>query len=318
MHSTAGHLRVDPRREGGGRSFLLRYGCAAVSIALATGVRMLLDPVLGGQIPFATVLLAVLVTAWYGGLRPALVAVFLGFFSVYSSTFVPHGGLALYVSLILYLGVAGGIAVVGGVMHTAPIETIQTLRTAQASLAQSEERLRIALHSSGMAVCTWNIQPDFVEADESFSSLFGLAFDRMPKTVAGITALMHPGDREYVQQHLADAVERGAEYNTEFRVLWPDGSIRFLATRGKVSTAADGRPERLTGVTWDVTECRQAEKNLRTTTKKLAAEGEVPRSARSCAGLRGGGESGGSDRFGECAGRADVWLPARRTDREHH
>jgi K+-sensing histidine kinase KdpD len=60
------------------RYFLLRYGCAFVSVALAIWVRLQLDPVLGEHFPFATVWMAVLVSAWYGGFRPALAAVVLG------------------------------------------------------------------------------------------------------------------------------------------------------------------------------------------------------------------------------------------------
>src|SRR5580658_5919428 len=55
-----------------------RYCCAFASVSLAIGARLLLDPMLGLQFPFATVFFAVLVTAWYGGCRPALVAVVLG------------------------------------------------------------------------------------------------------------------------------------------------------------------------------------------------------------------------------------------------
>ena len=49
-----------------------------VSIFFATGARILLDPVLGRQYPFPTIYLAVIATAWYGGLRPALVSVVVG------------------------------------------------------------------------------------------------------------------------------------------------------------------------------------------------------------------------------------------------
>ena len=59
-------------------SFLKRYGCAIVSIVLATWLRLLLDPALGEQFPFATLFFAVLLTAWYGGLLPALAAVVRG------------------------------------------------------------------------------------------------------------------------------------------------------------------------------------------------------------------------------------------------
>ncbi len=69
-------------------------------------------------------------------------------------------------------------------------------------------------------------------------------------------------------------VEHGAEYNTEFRVVWPDGAVRTLAARGKVYYDEAGQPRRLTGVTWDVTERRQAEENLRAAAKRLVAEGK--------------------------------------------
>jgi hypothetical protein len=47
------------------RSWMLRYGCALFSVALATWVRFLLDPVLGNQTPYPALLFAVLVTVWY-------------------------------------------------------------------------------------------------------------------------------------------------------------------------------------------------------------------------------------------------------------
>src|SRR2546422_152072 len=102
------------------RPFMLRYGCAVVSIALATWARLLLDPVLGDQIPFPTLLFAVLLTAWYGGFRPALVAAILGVFAADYVLVPPRGSFgskdaAQYVGLVFYMGVSIGIAVLGGV-----------------------------------------------------------------------------------------------------------------------------------------------------------------------------------------------------------
>ena len=59
------------------------------------------------------------------------------------------------------------------------------------------------------------------------------------------------------------------EYKTEFRAVFRDGQERFICTRGKVYHSEGGQPLRLTGVSWDVTEQRQAEENLRETTKRL-------------------------------------------------
>ena len=58
----------------------LPYGIAVVSIALAVWVRLLLDPVIGYQFPFVTLFLAILLTSWFGGVRPALLAAVLGGF----------------------------------------------------------------------------------------------------------------------------------------------------------------------------------------------------------------------------------------------
>jgi PAS domain S-box-containing protein len=268
-------------REGPGLPwpFLRRYGVAVVTVAFATWVRLLLDPVLGNQIPYPTLLLAVLVTAWYGGVWPALAAVILGVFSADYFLVLPRGSFGLvnsaqYVDLALYLVVGIGVAVLGGVMQAAPLVTIRKLQQAREALVQSEERLRLTLHSSGVAVWSWEITLNTVEADENCSILFGLPIGEFPKTVEGFEALLYPDDRTRVQHEVAAAIEHGAEYKTEFRVVWPNGAVRSVATRGKVYYTEAGRPLRITGITWDVTERRQAEENLRATAKRLVAEGK--------------------------------------------
>src|SRR5579863_7757542 len=129
------------------RSFILRYGCAVISIGLATWIRALLDPALGDLSPYPTLLFAILLTAWYGGVWPALLAVTLGMFSADYFLVVPRGSLGLsgpaqYVDLALYLAVGAGIAVLGGAMQAARLESVRSLQRARQSLAESEERLR--------------------------------------------------------------------------------------------------------------------------------------------------------------------------------
>jgi PAS domain S-box-containing protein len=267
-------MREDP---GLSRSFLLRYGCAVVGIGLAIWLRVLLDPVLGDQSPFSALLFAVLLTAWYGGVRPALVAVILGFSLADYFLVAPRGSFALqgaaqYVDMALYLTVGVGIALLGGIMHAAPLSSIRRLRQALETLAQTEERLRLTLRSSGIGIWSRDIAANLVEVDENCSVLFGCPIGQFPKTVEEFAALIHPDDRERVQHEIAASVEHGAEYNTEFRVVWPEGAVRRLSVRGKAYYEEGGGPLRFTGVTWDVTERRQAEENLRVTKLKLAAE----------------------------------------------
>jgi PAS domain S-box-containing protein len=151
---------------------------------------------------------------------------------------------------------------------------MQDAMAAREALAQSEERLRLTLHSSGIAVWTWNIVTNIIEADENCSVQFGFPIGQFPKTVEGFAACVHPDDRERVQQEVAASIEHGTEYNTEFRIVQPSGAVRNLCARGKVYYAEDRLPVRLTGVTWDVTERLQVEENLRATAKRLVAEGK--------------------------------------------
>ena len=269
----------NPSRESLERSFLLRYGCAVVSIAVATWVRLLLDPVLGDQASFQTLLFAVVVTALYGGVLSASVAVILGVLFADYFLVLPRGGfgfkgLPQYVELALYLAVGFGIAVIGGRMRAKGRRNARRLQQATENIGQVEERLRLTLRSSGVAVWSRDIARNFIEADENCSIQFGLPIGQFPQTVEGFAAMLHPDDRERVQREIAASVEQGAEYNTEFRVVRPNGGVRSLAVRGKVYYDEAGRPQRLTGVCWDLTERRQAEEDLRASAKRLVAEGK--------------------------------------------
>jgi PAS domain S-box-containing protein len=72
------NLAASPRRERQPRPFVLRYGVAVVSVAVLTGVRLLVKPHLGGDIPFGFFYIAILFTAWYGGFGPSMLALALG------------------------------------------------------------------------------------------------------------------------------------------------------------------------------------------------------------------------------------------------
>src|SRR5260370_40625244 len=96
---------------------------AVASVALALGVRLLFAPLIGYQFPFATLFFAVLVSAWFGGVRPALLAALLGGLSAMFFLLPPSGfavgGLDQQVGLGIYLAISLGIALLGGAMQSA-------------------------------------------------------------------------------------------------------------------------------------------------------------------------------------------------------
>ncbi|HEU5310633.1 MAG TPA: DUF4118 domain-containing protein, partial [Candidatus Eisenbacteria bacterium] len=103
---------------------LERYAGAVLAVALATAVRLALNPLLGDQFPFATLFLAVLVSAWFGGREPALVATVLGaasaaFLLLPAVSANSFQDTRMVAGLGFYLLVATGIAALGGRMHGA-------------------------------------------------------------------------------------------------------------------------------------------------------------------------------------------------------
>ena len=261
------------------RQFFVRYGCALASVALATWARLLLDPVLGNQAPYSILLFAVLVTVSFAGIWPALLAVLLGSLSADYFVVAPRGSLGLtgadeYVSWALYWLLGTGIALLGGAMRTARLANAEKALQARKELEQSEERLRLTLHTSGVGVWNWEIASNTISADESCAIMLGLPIGAFPKTIEEFGAFIYPEDRERVNGEIAASIEHLTEYRTEFRLVRSDGLTRILVAHGKAYCDESGQPSRLTGVTWDVTVRREDEERLRDAAKRLVAEGK--------------------------------------------
>jgi len=145
----------------------------------------------------------------------------------------------------------------------------EALRQSEEALRQSEERLRdaqarleAALEAGGTATWTWDVLNDRVVADSHLARLFSVG----PEDAAGgrietYLQAIHPDDRPRVAEAIADAMARRQDYEAEYRVVLPDGSHRWLATRGRVERDAAGQAVSLPGVVVDITE--QAERRRR-------------------------------------------------------
>ncbi len=129
-----------------GKPMLLRLGGAVTSVVLAIVARRLLDPCLGGQFPFATLFLAIMLMAWLGGLVPALTAVVVGGLAADYFLLAPRGSFNLdptaLLGLLLYLLTGCGIAGLGGLMHRAQRRAETSAAALRASNAQLEARVQ--------------------------------------------------------------------------------------------------------------------------------------------------------------------------------
>ncbi|MGG6296839.1 PAS domain S-box protein [Leptolyngbya sp. AN02str] len=80
---------------------------------------------------------------------------------------------------------------------------------------------------------------------------------------------VHPDDRDMVSERVQRAIATGDRLHTDFRILWPNGDIRYIEGHGIVLHDADGQPERLIGVNWDITERKHIEQDLLNTRNHL-------------------------------------------------
>ena len=142
-------------------------------------------------------------------------------------------------------------------------------RIAEEAAHASEERLNLALKSSGVGTWNWSAVDDLIVWDDYIHPLFGLT----PGTFSGkyddFLTMLDPRDQDRVFREVVRAVEKSATYETEYRVIWPDGSLHWLGSRGKLYRDAAGQPVRMTGVCWDATDLKQAEEAVRASEERL-------------------------------------------------
>jgi PAS domain S-box-containing protein len=130
-------------------------------------------------------------------------------------------------------------------------------------LADSQERLRLALEAGRMGTWDWDVATNAVRWSPGLEAIHGLSPGTFPGTFEAFQHDMHPDDRERVFASVRTALESDADHHVEYRVVLPDGSQRWVEARGRVQRDETGRPLRMTGVCADVTDRKHAEEQRR-------------------------------------------------------
>ena len=138
------------------------------------------------------------------------------------------------------------------------------------ALLESRERLELALRSSRMAPFDWDIVRDKRTWSDGVHKLMGTEASSFQGTPEEFFGAIHPEDRDGVQAAVAVAFETG-DYETNFRVVWRDGSTHHISSRGKVHRDNAGQPVRLAGVSWDISERKETEQRLKASLREKEA-----------------------------------------------
>jgi len=159
------------------------------------------------------------------------------------------------ISLFALVAIMGGLAVVS-LRHRDRLE-----RDRQAQLRDSEKRLRGALRAAHMATWEWELGADVVRWSEGAEAVLGLPQGgNAPATSRAYLELVHPDDRDTVQQALEAPLSGGSRrYSLRHRVRDGEGAVRWLEAHGRVDRDREGRPVRTRGTIMDVTDRQRFE-----------------------------------------------------------
>ncbi len=145
------------------------------------------------------------------------------------------------------------------------------LRAAQLArdLRESEQRMALAADAANLGFWVRDLARNEIWATEKWRALFGFAkTERLD--LDGFFQRLHPEDRESVRQALAQALAGDGDYEKEFRVVLPDGQLRWLASRGRVEFNGGGKPVLVRGVSADITHRKQTEMEIQLHREELA------------------------------------------------
>ncbi len=145
----------------------------------------------------------------------------------------------------------------------AVIEDITQRREAEEALAKNRETLELAQHAGRVGTFEMDVRTGRTEWSVSAEQLYGLppgGFDGRYETWL---RMVHPDDRDAAEAAVRCAVESQRDLDAEFRIVRPDGEVRWLAAKGRVFYDVSGAPVRMVGLNQDITERKEAEEALR-------------------------------------------------------
>ncbi|MGM5468776.1 PAS domain S-box protein [Flavobacteriaceae bacterium LMO-SS05] len=130
--------------------------------------------------------------------------------------------------------------------------------------AETVNRLELATKSGNVGIWEWDIINNKFIWDKQMCALYDIADNSFDGTFKSWIQTLHPEDAERVPHEILTAIKKGEEYyNSEFRVVWPDLSIKTINTRAKIERNKKGKALRLIGTNWDISERVEIEEELR-------------------------------------------------------
>ncbi len=142
-------------------------------------------------------------------------------------------------------------------------QDITERKQTEEELQQAYTRLALAARASGVGVWDYDIVNNILLWDDQMFELYGIDKKNFKGAYEAWRKVIHPDDAARGDQEYQMALHGEKEYNTEFRVLVPDGTIRYIRALAVVQRDDSGKPLRMIGTNWDITSLKNIERQLR-------------------------------------------------------
>ena len=139
-------------------------------------------------------------------------------------------------------------------------------KRSEESLRESETRLNLAATSAEAGLWILEISTGHIWATQKARELYGFA-PGQELNFEEFLQIVDPEDREGLRRSVKQATQTRGDFQEEYRIVHPDGTIRWMAARGRPYFKSSGEPERLMGVALDISERKQMEDQLRDETR---------------------------------------------------
>ncbi|MDR3556239.1 MAG: response regulator [Syntrophobacteraceae bacterium] len=131
------------------------------------------------------------------------------------------------------------------------------------------DRMMLAARAGGIGIWDYDVVNNRLVWDEQMFRLYGMTEHRFCGAYETWRAGTHPADRQRGDEEIQLALQGERDFDTEFRVVWSDGSIHYIRALALVSRDAGGQPLRMIGTNWDISAQKQSAEELRETNRQL-------------------------------------------------
>ena len=157
----------------------------------------------------------------------------------------------------------------------------EELHCSKADAEAAKEQLSLSAKAGGVAFWEYDLITNKLHWDDQMYLLYGVRPDTFENIFEAWTALLHPDDVLRVNEDVRMALNGEKEYETDFRVIWPDYSTHNISAAGKVQRDAAGQPLRIIGVNWDITRAKMAEEEIKSFSRSLKEKNSELKEAHS-------------------------------------